>query len=377
MLPLLTFDLKAEQGAIERATTAPTDGPRVSLRYYGLPRRLPLGSGTLLCLTREPQTMQNTRDALERHQISIYFVAVVIATVVALAIRGTAVLEGALNPALALMLYVTFLQVPVAELRHAFGQVRFLSALLVANFVVIPLLVAGLIQLLPADPMLRLGVLLVLLTPCIDYVVTFAHLGRADARLLLAATPALLITQMILLPGYLGLFLGEDAARLFKAGPFIHAFLWLIAVPLVLAALTQLWAARSEQGACTSALLGLLPVPVTAMVLFIVVAAMVPQLGPAAGSALRVVPIYIAFAVLAPLRGWSMGRMFGLKATAGRAVAFSSGTRNSLVVLPLALSVPGAIPILPAVIVTQTLVELLSELAYVRLIQKWGDKKGT
>jgi ACR3 family arsenite efflux pump ArsB len=90
-----------------------------------------------------------------------------------------------------------------------------------------------------------------------------------------------------------------------------------------------------------------------------------------------VVPIYIAFAVLAPLLGWSMGRMFGLKATAGRAVAFSSGTRNSLVVLPLALSVPGAIPILPAVIVTQTLVELLSELAYVRLIQKWGDKKGT
>lgn len=226
--------------------------------------------------------MQNIRDALERHQVSIYFVAVVIATVVALTISGTAVLEGAINPALALMLYVTFLQVPVAELRRAFGQVRFLSALLVANFVIIPLLVAGLIQFLPVDPMLRLGVLLVLLTPCIDYVVTFAHLGRADARLLLAATPALLITQMILLPGYLGLFLGEDAARLVKAGPFIHAFLWLIAVPLVLAALTQLWADRSESGVRASALLGLLPVPATAVVLFVVVAAMVPapQLAP-------------------------------------------------------------------------------------------------
>lgn len=65
-----------------------------------------------------------------------------------------------------------------------------------------------------------------------------------------------------------------------------------------------------------------------------------------------------------------MARMFGLEAVAGRAVAFSSSTRNSLVVLPLALSVPGAIPILPAVIVTQTLVELLSELVYVRLIHK-------
>ena len=318
--------------------------------------------------------MQNTRDALERHQISIYFVAVVVATVVALVIPGTAVLEGAINPALAMMLYVTFLQVPVAELRRAFGQVRFLGALLVANFVVIPMLVAGLVQFLPADPMLRLGVLLVLLTPCIDYVVTFAHLGRADSRLLLAATPTLLIAQMILLPGYLGLFLGEDAARLVKAGPFIHAFLWLIAVPLVLAGVTQVWAAKSERGARASALLGLLPVPSTALVLFIVITAVVPQLGPATASALAVVPVYIAFAILAPVISWLVARAFKLPPEAGRAVAFSASTRNSLVVLPLALAVPGAIPILPAVIVAQTLVELLGELVYVRLIPAWGHK---
>ncbi|MNF17505.1 hypothetical protein D3C80_2210460 [compost metagenome] len=53
-----------------------------------------------------------------------------------------------------------------------------------------------------------------------------------------------------------------------------------------------------------------------------------------------------------------------------RAVAFSGSTRNSLVVLPLALAVPGAIPVLPAVIVAQTLVELVSELVYVKLLPK-------
>ncbi len=45
--------------------------------------------------------------------------------------------------ALPLMLYVTFLQVPVAELRRAFGQVRFLAALMTANFIVVPLRVAA------------------------------------------------------------------------------------------------------------------------------------------------------------------------------------------------------------------------------------------
>lgn len=316
--------------------------------------------------------MQHIRDALERHQISIYFAAVVIAALVALTIPGTTVLEGAINPALALMLYVTFLQVPLAELKRAFGQLRFLGALLIANFIVIPLLVWGLIQFLPTDPMLRLGVLLVLLTPCIDYVVTFAQLGRADARLLLASTPALLIAQMVLLPGYLGLFMGEDAARLVEAGPFIHAFVWLIAIPLALAAITQLWAAKNTLGARASAGLGLLSVPATALVLVVVVAAVLPQVGPAIGSALNVVPIYIAFAVLAPLLGWLVGRLFGMEAPIGRAIAFSAATRNSLVVLPLAFSVPGAIPVLPAVIVTQTLVELLGELAYVRWMPRLG-----
>lgn len=316
--------------------------------------------------------MQHIRDALERHQISIYFAAVVIAALVALTIPGTTVLESAINPALALMLYVTFLQVPLAELKRAFGQLRFLGALLIANFIVIPLLVWGLIQFLPTDPMLRLGVLLVLLTPCIDYVVTFAQLGRADARLLLASTPALLIAQMVLLPGYLGLFMGEDAARLVEAGPFIHAFVWLIAIPLALAAITQLWAAKNTLGARASAGLGLLSVPATALVLVVVVAAVLPQVGPAIGSALNVVPIYIAFAVLAPLLGWLVGRLFGMEAPIGRAIAFSAATRNSLVVLPLAFSVPGAIPVLPAVIITQTLVELLGELAYVRWMPRLG-----
>lgn len=312
------------------------------------------------------------RDRLEHHQIIIYFAAVVVAAAVALLVPGTDALEGAINPALALMLFVTFLQVPLADLGRAFTRIRFLGALLTTNFLIVPLLVALLVQFLPADPMVRLGVLLVLLTPCIDYVVTFSHIGRADARLLLAATPMLLIAQMLLLPAYLRVFLGDAAAELVHLGPFVHAFVWLIAIPLVLAALVQLWAARSGAGQRVAAGLGLLPVPATALVLFVVVAAMVPQLGAAIEPALRVIPLYVAFAVVAPLIGWTVARLWRLDAPAGRAVAFSAGTRNSLVVLPLALAVPGAIPVLPAIIVTQTMVELVASVIYMRLIPRLG-----
>lgn len=320
--------------------------------------------------------MQNIRDQLENNQIGIYFATVALAALAGLALPGTTSLESAVNPALAFMLFVTFLQVPLAELGRAFTHTRFLGALLVTNFAVIPLLVAALLPLVPADPLIRLGVLLVLLAPCIDYVVTFSHLGRADARLLLAATPVLLVAQMLMLPVYLRILLGDDAAGLVQPGPFIDAFVWLIAVPLLLAVVVQLWAGRSQAGARASSVLGLLPVPATTLVLFIVVASVLPQLGQALDAALQVAPVYAAFALLAPLAGWLVARLFRLAPPAGRAVAFSGATRNSLVVLPLALAVPGAVPLLPAIIVTQTLVELVAELVYVRAIARLGGAAG-
>ncbi|POR43645.1 arsenic resistance protein [Methylobacterium sp. V23] len=312
------------------------------------------------------------RDSLEARQIALYLAAVAAATATALTVPGTAALERGINPALALMLFATFLQVPLRELGHAFTGARFLAALMAVNFLAIPLLVAGLTLLLPADPKLRLGVLMVLLTPCVDYVVTFAHLGRANARILLAATPALLLAQMALLPLYLRLLIGADAGRFVQVGPFLHAFGWLIVLPLAAAGAVQVWSGRSHRGQRAAAGLGLLPVPATALVLFVVIAAVLPQLGPSWAAAAQAVPAYLAFAAIAPLIGWGAGRVFRLDAPTGRTLAFSAATRNSLVVLPLAFAVPGGVPLLPAVIVTQTLVELMSELVYVRLIPRLG-----
>nr|WP_196797013.1 bile acid:sodium symporter [Edwardsiella ictaluri] len=318
--------------------------------------------------------MNAMRDWLERRQITLYFSAILLAVLLACTFPDGARFSTAITPALALMLYATFLQLPFAELRHAFSRPRFLLPLLLTQFLLIPALVALLLPLLPHDPLLRLGVLLVLLSPCIDYVVTFAQLGRADARLLLAATPLLLLLQVLLLPLYLHLLLGGQAASVVRPAPFIEAFIGLIVLPLGLAALTQRVCRRSRRGQAIAGGLTLLPVPSTALVLGIVVATTLPQLSNAITLIWRVIPLYLTFAVAAPLTGWTVARLFRLEAPAGRALAFSAATRNSLVVLPLALAVPGATPLLPAVIVAQTVVELASELIYIRLIPRLGSR---
>lgn len=82
--------------------------------------------------------------------------------------------------------------------------------------------------------------------------------------------------------------------------------------------------------------LGLLPVPATALVLFLVLAAVMPQIEQAAGAALTAAPIYLAYAVVATVFGWLVARTGRLAVGCTRAVAFSAATRNSLVILPLA-----------------------------------------
>jgi hypothetical protein len=58
--------------------------------------------------------LRSVRDTLEAQQIALYFTAVVAAALIALALPGVAALEAVINPTLAVMLFATFLRVPLA-----------------------------------------------------------------------------------------------------------------------------------------------------------------------------------------------------------------------------------------------------------------------
>src|SRR5690606_23652937 len=131
-----------------------------------------------------------------------------------------------------------------ARVRDAVGDARFLVSVLLLNFVAVPCVVFGLSRFVADDEALLVGVLLVLLTPCVDYVIVFTGLaGGARARLL-AATPWLMLVQIVLLPGYLLLFAGPSIAGTVALWPFVHAFLLFILLPLTAATLTQWLAGR-------------------------------------------------------------------------------------------------------------------------------------
>ncbi|MEU7812734.1 bile acid:sodium symporter [Pseudonocardia sp. NPDC049154] len=306
---------------------------------------------------------------LERHQVPLYVAA--IAAGVALGLLAPAAgpaLAVAVGPVLGALLYVTFLQVPARELARSLRAGRFLAAVLVVDFVVAPLVVAAMTPFLPADVAVRTGVLLVLLAPCVDYVVVFTGLAGGSAGRLLAATPLLLLAQMALLPVLLGLLLGPAAAGAVEPGPFVEAFLGFILLPLALAWLTQGWAARHRGGAVVAGVAGAAMVPLMVATLLLVVASQVPALG-GAGAVLGAVPFYVVFLLVMVPLGALAARLFRLGTADARAVAFTGATRNSLVVLPLALALPAG-PVVAATVVAQTLVEVLGMVVAVRAVPR-------
>ncbi|MBP1991506.1 arsenic resistance protein [Paenibacillus eucommiae] len=310
------------------------------------------------------------RDTLEQRQIPIYAGTLIVAAVVGIVWPTFSTSLGHITSlVIAILLFSMFTQIPFFRLKETLSNQRFIYALLVTNYAAVPLLVWLLTRFLPDQPPLLLGVMLVLLAPCIDYVIVFTHLGRGNEKLILISTPLLFITQMLFLPLYLWLFIGKQAVELIRFGPFIEAFIGLILVPLLLALGTQVWAAKSKIGERMLNGSAWLPVPFMALTLFVIVASQANRIYEYQGVIVQAIPVYVAFMVLMPFIASLLAKWSRLDVPAGRALVFSGGTRNSLVVLPFAFALPEPLSgLVAAVIVTQTIVELVGELIYIRVV---------
>lgn len=312
-----------------------------------------------------------TVEWLERHQIAVYLggLAAGAATGV-LWQTGGPLWEACIYPVLGALLYATFLQVPFTKLTAAFRDSRFLAAVLAVNFVLVPVVVAALTAVVSLSQAVLLGVLLTLLTPCIDYVIVFCGLAGGDQQRLLAASPLLMLLQMLALPTYLWLFVGSELADVVEIGPFLEAFAILIVLPLGLAWATQSLAVSHRSGETVSSAMAAAMVPLMTATLFVVVASQFPKISGDVGQVLRVAPLYAAYLVVMAVVGLAVSRLLRFDPGRTRALTFSGATRNSLVVLPLALALPDEFAVTPVIVVTQTLVELVGMIVYVRVLPR-------
>ena len=312
-----------------------------------------------------------SRSTLERWQVWAYLLAIGagLGTGTVWPRAGPA-MERLLWPALAALLLATFLQVPLLGLREALRDRRFAVAVLVGNFAVLPLLAWALVTLFALDPVVRLGVLLVLLVPCTDWFITFSELGRGDVARAIVITPLNLVLQLLLLPLYLWL-MADTRSLISWEGSGLAPALLIVLVPLGMAALAERWMQARPQAERLRDIVAWWPVPLLSVVVFLVAGAQAHTMLNAMDELRSIVPVFVLFLLAAALLAKGISVQLRLPVEQGRTLAFSMGTRNSFVVLPLALLLPNGWELAAVVIVMQSLVELFGMVAYVWVIPRY------
>lgn len=310
------------------------------------------------------------RFTLERHQVWLYGLAIALGAAVASVRPSWADAAAAwLWPALGLLLLATFTQIPLLQLRWALRDVRFARAVLAGNFVAVPLVVAALLEAFALQGAVRLGVLLVLLVPCTDWFITFAQLGRGDAVRAVAVTPLNLMLQLVLLPLYVVWLAGAEEVGVWSARQWLPAAA-LVLAPLALAVMLERAAARSPRWQALRGWLAWWPVPLLALVVGLIACAQVEVVRQSWSAVAATLPLFVLYLAVALGLAWALARWHRLPPDQARTLAFSLGTRNSFVVLPLALALPPGWELAAVVIVAQSLVELLGMLVYVALVPR-------
>src|SRR3990167_6735902 len=247
-----------------------------------------------------------TLKQLETYQVAIYLATVPLAIFIGLSFPSVGQpLEWLVTPILAVLLYGIFSQIPFLELRKAFKSRRFIIALMAANFIFVPIIVWVLAKYFISEPILQLGVMMVLLAPCIDYVIVFTHLGKGNAILMLSATPVLLIAQILLLPVYLEAFLGSHASGLVNIDSFIDTFIFLIFIPMTLALIFQFLAqGKDNRFRLMLNISAWLQVPFMSATLFVVISSQIYTISYHLDAIQQVIPVYLAYMAASLVLGW-------------------------------------------------------------------------
>ncbi|NKY96656.1 arsenic resistance protein [Nocardiopsis alborubida] len=269
--------------------------------------------------------------------------------------------EHVVLPALLVMLTAVFVQMDAAHV----GEVRRARTLvvtsLVLNFVFTPALAWALgAGLLGGEPDLRIGLLLLLVTPCTDWYLVFTAMARGHTGIAAALLPVNLVLQLVLLPVYV-LLLGGQAAMV-DAGTLAESVLLVLVVPLALA-LTVRWASARFGGAAwrerhVTAPAGRLVLPLLYVAVFAMFAWQARTvLAHGADLLALLAPLAVFFTVL-PLVATGLSRLLGLPPEQRVTLTMTTTSRNSPIALAIAVAAFPDRPLIAVALVVGPLVEL-------------------
>lgn len=147
---------------------------------------------------------------------------------------------------LMLLLYILFLSIDLKQIKKSFTNVRFTLSAVIINFVFTPLFGYLLGKIFfPGSLDIRIGLLMLLVTPCTDWYLVFTGLSKGNVELGMSILPLNLILQIVLLPVYLLVLIGSEVTM--DVGSLVSSVAMVLVIPFVLAYITKAITKNSEK----------------------------------------------------------------------------------------------------------------------------------
>ena len=259
---------------------------------------------------------------------------------------------------LMLLLFVLFLSVDLRKMGRSLLNVRFTATALALNFVLTPVVSYLLgIAFFGGSMDLRIGLIMLLVTPCTDWYLVFTGLSRGNVELGMSILPLNLVLQIVLLPVYLMLFVGSEIHM--DAWAMVLDMAQILVVPFVLSVIVKAAVGRRESfGGFMSAHgdnLQLLFLCLAVVVMFVSESVTLFE-----NPVLLVemfVPLLIFFALLLSV-SQAVGRLEGFPYADRAALTFTSMARNSPLSLAIAVVAFPDMPLVSLALVIGPLIEL-------------------
>lgn len=267
----------------------------------------------------------------------------------------------AVLPALIAMLTAVFVQMDAAHVRQVRHAAPLVATSLALNFLLTPALAWALgTGLLGTEPDLRIGLLLLLVTPCTDWYLVFTALARGHTGIAAALLPINLALQLALLPAYV-LLLGGRAAMVDTA-TLTESVLLVLVLPLT-AAMALRWAAARFRGPAwrrrhITDPAGHLVLPLLYAAVLAMFAWQARTVVDHATDLLALLPPLAIFFTALPLTAVGLSRLLRLPADQKVTLTMTTTARNSPTALAVAVAAFPDRPLIAVALVMGPLLEL-------------------
>ena len=266
--------------------------------------------------------------------------------------------------ALALMVFLVVVSLPLLSVGRAIAKPRVLVALFAVNLLIVPLVAFILSRVVFQVPELQVGLLLVLLAPGVALSLTTAHEAGGDVESVLGAKPLLFAGQLVVVPLYT-VFLSGGVLSFSDLPPTFVVIAGIIVAPSALALAVQWGMTRSSSLAASRTALSGARVPLIAVAVALVLWNQVPLHLEELEELYRVVPLFFSFLVLLAPLGLLAGILASLTIPEKRAIMIVGAGRGGVIMLPISLALDQDVwGLVPLVVITQLTLEVVGMMVY-------------